>query len=243
MSPRILIAVVVASIAMGASGCAPTRDALGLEAVADERAARAEARVEALLASYADYLMSRWPGIVVPEVRIEQWVGSSAWEGTFERCASEASGLAVQVDATAGVFAIPAPSTATEQRDFDVSIYLCQGRYPPPNLGRTEPGPVEIAWVTAYARDALPTCLRRQGVSAQPLPDDPFAILSGGATPGWDPYAAARGNTPELRRLQALCPHPSVLLASISPVGETRGESRDETRGESRDDVRDGATP
>lgn len=224
MRPRILIAALSAGIAVAAAGCAPTGGALGLDAVADERAARAEARVDALLASYAEYLTDRWPGILLPETTVEAWLGPGVWTTAFQNCASDAAGRSVVVDVDAGITTIPPPQTAGELRDVEMAIYLCQGRLPPPGLGVSDPGPVEIAWVSSYARDALPTCLRRQGVTAEPLPADPFAILSGGATPGWDPYAAARGDAPELRRLQALCPHPSVLLASISAVGEPTGE-------------------
>lgn len=222
MRPGILAAALATGLVV--TGCAPSGGSLGLDAVAAERADRAEARVATLLDSYGSYLQSRWPAVLLPETSIEAWLDPGVWATRFEECASESSGLTVRVDATAGVFAVPAPSTAGQLRDLDVSIYVCQGRYPPPNLSLSDPGPVEVAWVTAYARNALPTCLRREGVAAEPLPDDPFAILSGGATPEWDPYRAVRGDAPALRRLQALCPHPSVLLSSISPVGEPRGE-------------------
>lgn len=234
MSLRILTATLAAA-ALSLAGCAPTAGGpLGLDAVAGERADRAEARVDTLLASYADYLQSRWPGIVLPETRIESWLDPGVWTTAFQNCASQVSGLTVRVDPTAGVFPIPPPQTAGQMRDFDLSIYLCQGRLPPPILAVSDPGPIEVAWVTSYARDALPACLRRQGVSAEPLPGDPFAILSGGATPGWDPYSAARHDAPELRRLQALCPHPSVLLSSLSPVGEPQGVRVPTTLGEGR---------
>ena len=212
------LAIVVATMA----GCSlPANSTLGLDAVADERTALAEARVTTLLASYGDYLESRWPGIVLPATRIDAWLDPSVWTAAFERCASQASGLTVRIDPAAGVVATPVPQTAGQLRDFETSIYLCQGRLPPPTLGVSEPGPIEVEWVTSYVRDALPTCLRREGVAAEPLPDSPFAILSGGSTPGWDPYAAARDDAPELRRLQAVCPHPSVLLGSIPPLGAT----------------------
>jgi len=205
------------------AGCAPVSSSgFGLDAVANERETRAEARVATLLETYTDYLTSRWPGIRLPETTIEAWLNSDVWTAAFENCASAASGLTVRIDPTAGVFAMPAPQTAGQLRDFETAIYLCQGRFPPPTLAINEPGPVEIAWVSQYLQDALPACLRVQGLTVEPLPDDPFAILSGGATPGWDPYAAARGDAPELRRVQALCPLASELLASMSPVGEPR---------------------
>lgn len=220
---RPAIALLAASlVGVALTGCAPAAGSLGLEAVAGERTARAEARVDTLLESYADYLTGRWPGIVLPETRIEAWLKPGVWTTVFENCASGASGLTVRVDPTAGVFAMPPPQTAGELRDFETSIYFCQGRFPPSNLAVSEPGPIEIAWVSSYTRDALPMCLRRHGITAEPLPDDSFAIVSGGSTPGWDPYAAARGDAPELRRLQALCPHTSELLASLSPTGEPR---------------------
>lgn len=205
------------------AGCASgPSEVLGLDAVANERAARAEARVATLLESYADYLTGRWPGIRLPETSIQAWLEPGVWQATFENCASEASGLTVRVDPTAGVFAMPPAQTAGELRDFETSIYFCQGRFPPTNLAVSDPGPIEIAWMSSYVRDALPTCLRLEGVTAAPMPDDPPAILSGGSTPGWDAYAAARGGAPEVRRLQALCPHPSVLLASLPSLGEAR---------------------
>lgn len=224
MSRRIRAGAVSAALVITLSACVPAADgSFGLDAVAGERAARAEARVDALLDSYAGYLTDRWPGIRLPETAIEAWLGPGVWTTAFQNCASEASGLTVVVDVDAGITTTPRPQTAGQLRDVETAIYLCQGRLPPPGLAVSDPGPIEIAWVSSYARDALPTCLRRQGVTTAPLPDDPFAILSGGSTPGWDPYAAARGDAPELRRLQALCPHPSVLLASLSPVGEPNG--------------------
>ncbi|MEN9621052.1 MAG: hypothetical protein RL499_1245 [Actinomycetota bacterium] len=215
------VALVLAMATTLAACSSASTSTLGLDAVATEREARAEARVETLLASYGEYLESRWPGILLPETRIDAWLDPSVWTAAFERCASQASGLTVRIDPTAGVFATPAPRTAGQLRDFETAIYLCQGQLPPPTLAVNEPGPVETAWLDSYVRDALPTCLRRQGVAAEPGPRDALAIRSGGATSGWDPYAAARGDGPALRRLQALCPPPEVLLDSIPPLGES----------------------
>jgi hypothetical protein len=217
---RLLKGLVAAIVGCALTACAvPDRDGLGLEAVAQERAERAQARVDALLASFEQYLTDRWPGIRLPETAIEAWVPPGAWTSAFETCASEASGLRIRVTPDAGVFADPPPQTVSQRRDVDVAIYLCQGTLPPPGLAASDPGPVEIAWVTQYARETLPACLRREGVTAQPLSSDPFAILSGGSTPSWDPYAALLGDGPALRRVQAMCPHPATLLAGLSPVG------------------------
>lgn len=205
---------------VGLTGCSALgASSLGLDAVAAEREARAEARVDTLLSSYGSYLESRWPGILLPETQVDAWLGPSVWTAAFERCASEASGLTVRIDPTAGVFATPSPQTAGELRDFETSIYLCQGQLPPPNLAVNEPGPIEMAWLTDYVQDALPTCLRREGITAAPAPDDASAIVLTGETPEWDPYAAVRDNVPELRRVQALCPSATVLLGSIPPLG------------------------
>lgn len=218
-SRRLLVAV-AAIVGCTLTACAvPDRDGLGLEAVAQERADRAQARVDALLESFEGYLTDRWPGIVLPETAVEAWLDPGYWTAAFEECASEASGLRVRVSLETGVLADPPPRTVGERRDLDLAIYLCQGTLPPPGMALGEPGPVEIAWVSRYTRETLPACLRREGVTAQPLPSDPFAILSGGSTPGWDPYAAVRGDAPTLRRVQAVCPHPSEVLASLSPVG------------------------
>lgn len=213
----------LASLAIGLAtiaGCAvPANSPLGLDAVADERAALAEARVAALLASYGGYLESRWPGIQLPETRIEAWLDPSVWTAAFERCATQAAGRTVRIDPTAGVLATPPPETDGQLQDFESSIYLCQGRLPPPSLAVSEPGPVEVEWLTTYVRDALPTCLRREGITAEPAPDDASPLLLTGESPGWDPYAAVRDNVPELRRMQALCPPAMVLLNSIPPLG------------------------
>jgi len=218
----------IAIVAVMLAGCAPpSGNPFGLEAVADERATRAEARVDALLASYADYLTARWPGIRLPETTIESWLGPGVWTPAFQSCASDASGLTVRVDADTGVTTDPLPHTPAQVRDVETAIYLCQGRLPPPGLAASDPGPIEIAWVSSYLRDALPSCLRRQGATPTPVPDDPFAIVSGGSTPAFNPYAAVRGNAPELRRLQAMCPHPSVLLSSLSPVGAHRDRAEE----------------
>lgn len=231
-TPRWAAIVVIVGCALTA--CAgPHRDSLGLEAVAQERADRAEARVDELLAGFASYLTDRWPGVRLPEPTIEAWLAPGYWTTAFEQCASEASGLRVRVSLEAGVIADPPPQSVAERRDLDLAIYLCQGTLPPPGFAVAEPGPVEIAWVTQYARETLPACLRREGVIAQPLSSDPFAIVAGGSTPSWDPYAAVRGDAPTLRRVQAVCPHPAVLLAGLSPVGaEVSGVPTERVRGE-----------
>ncbi len=190
--------------------------------VAAERSERAHERVATLLDTYADYLTTRWPGIALPPTSVESWLELGAWPSAFESCATDAAGRTVRTDPSVGVFADPAPQTAGQMRDIELSIYLCQGRFPPPNLATSSPGPVEVAWVTAYARTELPACLRRQGVVVPPLGTEPFAILSGGSTPRWDPYAALRGDAAELRRVAALCPHPSTVLSTLSSVGEPR---------------------
>lgn len=217
------VSLVVALLAL-TTACSPTTSVqpLTIGDVAAERAQRAEARVETLLQTYADYLSTRWPGIVLPETSIESWLALSEWPAAFESCASDASGLTVRTNPAVGVYASPPPQTAWQMRDFEISIYLCHGRFPPPNLGHNEPGPVEVAWVTSYARVELPGCLRRHGVAAPSLGADPFAILSGGSTPTWDPYAALRGDAAELTRVAALCPHPSTVLNTLSDVGEPR---------------------
>lgn len=217
---RPVLAVLATVVGCALTACAvPDRDGLGLEAVAQERADRAQARVDALLETFSDYLTDRWPGVRLPETSVEAWVPPGAWTTAFETCATDASGLTVRVMPDIGVFADPPPQSIGERRDLDVAIYLCQGTLPPPGLAVDDPGPVEIAWVTQYLREILPACLRREGVIAQPLPADPFAIGSGGSTPSWDPYAALRGDAPALRRAQAMCPHPTTLLARLSPVG------------------------
>jgi hypothetical protein len=211
---------VAAIVGCAITACAvPDRDGLGLEAVAQERAERAQARVDALLASFEEYLTDRWPGIVLPQPTVEAWLDPGYWTAAFEECASDASGLRVRVSLETGVLADPPPQTVSERRDLDLAIYLCQGTLPPPGLALAEPGPVEIAWVSRYVRETLPACLRREGVAVRPVSSDPLAILSGGSTPGWDPFAAVRDDAPTLRRVQALCPHPSEVLASLSPVG------------------------
>ncbi len=205
---------------VGLTACSPAAtSSLGLDAVAEERAALAEARVVALLDSYGGYLESRWPGIRLPATQIDAWLDPSVWTAAFERCASQASGLTVRVDPTAGVLAMPPAQTDAQLQDFETSIYLCQGRLPPPSLAVNEPGPIEAEWLSTYVRDALPTCLRREGITAAPAPDDASAIVLTGETPEWDPYAAVRDNVPELRRVQALCPSAAVVLASIPPLG------------------------
>ncbi len=205
-----------------ACGPTPTSPSVTIADVAAERAQRAADRVDTLLQTYEDYLTTRWPGIVLPETSIERWLEVSEWPASFEACATDAAGRTVRTDATAGIFANPPPQTAGQLRDFEISIYLCQGRFPPPSLGSNDPGPVEVEWVTSYARVELPGCLRRHGVIAPPLGADPFAILSGGSTPRWDPYVNLRSDAAELQRLMALCPHPSTVLGTLTAVGAPR---------------------
>ncbi|MBR22637.1 MAG: hypothetical protein CMF57_09410 [Leifsonia sp.] len=207
-------AVGMLAVALGAlAGCAPSPTAqLDLDDVAAERHERLEGRVEVLLESHAEYLLSRWPSVQLPEHDVEAWLEPGQWQLVFARCIYEATGLTdVPTEQTDGA------------RALDLATYSCESRFPPPSLAVNDPGPIEVAWVTEYVRVGLPSCLRRSGVHAPPVPDGPFAIVSGGVTPGWDPYAAARGNAAERARLSALCPHPSTLLESVPrlPTGES----------------------
>ncbi len=208
-------AVGMLAVALGAllAGCAPSPTAqLDLDDVATERHERLEGRVEVLLESHAEYLLSRWPSVQLPEHDVEAWLEPGQWQLVFARCIYEATGLTdVPTEQTDGA------------RALDLATYSCESRFPPPSLAVNDPGPIEVAWVTEYVRVGLPSCLRRSGVHAPPVPEGPFAIVSGGVTPGWDPYAAARGNAAERARLSALCPHPSTLLESVPrlPTGES----------------------
>ena len=207
------VGMLVVTLGVLLAGCAPPPTAqLDLDDVATERHERLESRVEVLLESHAEYLLSRWPSVQLSEHEVEAWLEPGQWQLVFARCIYEATGL------TDG---------ATEQTDgaraLDLATYSCESRFPPPSLAVNDPGPIEVAWVTQYVRVGLPSCLRRSGVHAPPVPEGPFAIVSGGVTPGWDPYAAARGNAAERARLSALCPHPSSLLESVPrlPTGES----------------------
>lgn len=204
-------AVGMLAVALGVllAGCAPPPGAqLDLDDVATERHERLESRVEVLLESHAEYLLSRWPEVRLPEHEVEAWLEPGQWQLVFARCIYEETG---QTDGA---------------RVLDLATYSCESRFPPPSLAVDDPGPIEVAWVAEYVRVGLPSCLRRSGVHAPPVPEGPFAIVSGGITPGWDPYAAARGDIAERARLSALCPHPSSLLESIPrlPGGETDAE-------------------
>ena len=208
-------AVGMLAVALGVllAGCAPApATQLDLGDVATERYERLESRVEVLLESHAEYLLSRWPSVQLPEHEVEAWLEPGQWQLVFARCIYEATG---QTDEVMG--------QSDGARALDLATYSCESRFPPPSLAINDPGPIEVAWVTEYVRVGLPSCLRRSGVHPPPAPEGPFAILSGGVTPGWDPYAAARGNAAERARLSALCPHPSSLLESIPrlPTDET----------------------
>ncbi|MER3388871.1 MAG: hypothetical protein RJQ01_02450 [Microcella sp.] len=191
------------ALAVGAvlTACAPAPSPqFDLDDVATERYDRLESRVEVLLESHAAYLRSRWPDMQLPQHEVEAWLEPGQWGQVYPRCIYELT------------------SVTDGARALDLATYSCESRFPPPSLAVNDPGPVEVAWITEYVRVGLPSCLRRSGVHAPPAPDGPFAILSGGSTPGWDPYAAAGGDIAERARLSALCPHPSSLLASIPPL-------------------------
>jgi hypothetical protein len=192
-----ILALAVCGLVVGCAS-APTAK-FNVDDVEAERVDILTERVDVLLNSHGDYLLSRWPGIQLPAPAIEAWLEPGHWQPVFTQCVTREAGEG-------------------DARSLDLATYTCEARFPPPSLALTEPGPVEIAWVSEYVRSVLPSCLRRSGVLAPPLPEGPFAILSGGATPGWDPYAAARGDIAERARLQALCPHPSRLLAGIPLV-------------------------
>ena len=207
------VGMLVVALGVILAGCAPAPTTqLDLDDVATERHERLESRVEVLLESHAEYLRSRWPSVQLPEQEVEAWLEPGQWQLVFARCIYEATGLTDE-----------AMGQIDGARALDLATYSCESRFPPPSLAVDDPGPIEVAWVTEYVRVALPSCLRRSGVHAPPAPEGPFAIISGGVTPGWDPYAAARGNAAERARLSALCPHPSSLLESIPrlPTAET----------------------
>lgn len=199
-----------------------------IDGVAIERAQLAQARVDALLDSYAGYLRSRWPGIELPATRIEAWLEPGSWPAAFEICASVASGLSVRTDPAEGILADPPPQTDAQLLGFETSIYLCQAALPPPTLSRNDPGPVEIAWVAHYVTIELPGCLRRHGAAtvpiggASPRPGSNPDAGSGSSSEGSDPYAVARGDEAELRRLLSLCPPAETVLGALTPAGDRR---------------------
>jgi len=193
-----MLALTLGALSTLAAGCAavPTAE-VSLDDVVDERLDRLESRVDVLLESHASYLRSRWPDLALPQHEVEAWLEPGQWQLVFARCLYQESG------------------DSDGARDLDVATYSCEARFPPPSLATNRPGPVEIAWVTEYARTVLPSCLRRSGVMAPPVPQESLVVLEGGATPEWDPYAVARGDAAERARLEALCPHPSTLLAQL----------------------------
>ncbi len=216
-----IIGVVCAGLLLGA--CAPVDPgAVTIDDVAAERAERSEARVDRLLQSYGDYLLSRWPGLELPSTQIERWTELGEWPGVFGACASEESGLNVVTDPAAGVFAVPAPQNDAELLAFETSIYVCQGRFPPPSLARNEPGPLELAWITDYVTVQLPACVRRLGLVVQPSSAEAGRPLTARALSDVDPYAGVRRDAAELIRVQRVCPPASTVLGTLTAAGETR---------------------
>lgn len=215
--PLTLLAVAMGVTVM--AGCAPTGPSLTIDDVREERASSALERLDTLMVSQGEYLTDRWPGVTLPAPEIERWLPSGRWEQAFASCVGGRTGVPVRADTSGGTFAYGSVVGEEAQRRLELALYECQGRFPPPTVARVEPGPVEVAWLTGYARDVLPACLRAEGVIAPPLSAGPFAVVTGGATPGWDPYREVRGDPPRLARVTAICPHPSTLLASVSSIG------------------------
>ncbi len=213
--------IVCAGLVMTA--CAPVvAQTVTIDDVAAERAELSQARVDRLLQSYGDYLQSRWPQLSLPSPRIERWTELGEWPAVFGACASEESGLNVLTDPAAGVFAVPAPQNDAELVALETSIYVCQGRFPPPSLARNEPGPLEIAWITDYMTVQLPACVRRLGLALQPLSGAEGRALADEPISDVDPYAAVRRDPAELVRVQRVCPPASTVLGTLTASGETR---------------------
>lgn len=203
-------------------GCAPVgTGVVTIDDVAAERAEISQARVDRLLQSYGDYLQSRWPGLALPSPRIEQWTEIGQWPAVFEACANEESGLTVVTDPAAGVYAVPGPRNDAELLALETSIYVCQGRFPPPSLARNEPGPVERAWITDYETVQRPACVRRLGFDVQPLSgfegrsraDEPLSYENA--------YSSVRRDAAELVRVQRVCPPASTVLGTLTAAGDT----------------------
>lgn len=201
------------------AGCAPGNDSLTIDDVRAERASSALERLDTLMDAQGEYLTDRWPGVSLPEPAIERWLPSGRWEPAFAACVGGRTGIPVRADTAGGTFSYGSVVGEEAQRRLELALYECQGRFPPPTIARVEPGPVEVAWLTGYARDVLPACLRAEGVIAPPLNAGPFAVVTGGATPGWDPYREVRSNPSRLARVTAICPHPSTVLAGVSSIG------------------------
>lgn len=200
-------------------GCSPSSPPLTIDDVSAERARSAIERLDTLLESQGVYLTDRWEGVRLPEPEIEQWLPSGRWESVFASCVGGRTGIPVRADTAGGTFSYGSVVGEDAQRNLEFAIYECQGRFPPPTVARVEPGPIEVAWLTGYARDVLPACLRAEGVIAPPLAAGPFAVVTGGATPGWDPYREVRRDPPRLARVSAICPHPSTVLAGVGSIG------------------------
>lgn len=208
-------AVIIAALA----GCATASPVLTIDDVRAERASSALDRLDTLMDSQGEYLSDRWPGVTLPEPDIERWLPSGRWEPAFASCVGGRTGIPVRADTAGGTFSYGSVVGEEAQRRLELALYECQGRYPPPTIARVEPGPVEVAWLTGYAREVLPACLRAEGVIAPPLSSGPFAVVTGGATPGWDPYREVRADPPRLARVTAICPHPSTVLSGVSSIG------------------------
>jgi len=216
-----VLGLVIVSLFIAA--CSPVQSTgLTIDEVAAERAERAQARVDRLLQSYGDYLLTRWPGLELPSTQIERWTELGEWPTVFGTCASDESGLNVRTDPAAGVFAVPAPQNDAELLALETSIYACQGRFPPPSLARSDPGPRELAWIDDYTHVQLPACLRRLGLDVQVsgTPDD--GASSREPVSELHPYFAVSGDAAHLNRAARVCPQPSTVLRSLTPAGDTR---------------------
>jgi len=216
-----IVGIALAGLLIAA--CAPTdRVSVTIDDVAAERAALSEARVDRLLQSYGDYLLSRWPGLELPSTEIERWTELGEWPLAFGSCASELSGLTVRTDLAAGVFALPPPRDDVELLAFETSIYVCQGRFPPPGLARNDPGPREQAWINDYVTVQWPACVRRLGLAVQPPGAADGRPLAEGSIRDPDPYAAVRRDEAELVRVYRVCPPPETVLSMLTAAGEKR---------------------
>lgn len=158
----------------------------------------------------------------MPSTEIQRWTELGEWPSVFGTCASEESGLNVLTDPAAGVFAVPPPQNNAELLAFETSIYVCQGRFPPPSLARNEPGPRELAWITDYVTVQLPACVRRLGLAVQPSSDAAGRPLADQALADLDPYAGVRRDAAELIRVQRVCPPASTVLGTLTAAGESR---------------------
>ena len=235
MSPRSLVAAVVAAVAaaalvagastaLGARGASSTGP-VTLDDVVAERSETISQQWRAAVANSTRFVRERWPEAELT-VAFDRWVPVEALDEARADCLSEALGREVTVTETQGLLQVgPVPPTEPAWRapvadiGCGLSLQPWSGLYP---FG----GPVEREWVRQQLLVELPACAR--GVGARLVVPDVEAAIDAAIYPTsvgravspmqsvW-PHVRIVADPVDAIAVQRLCPDPGQVLLDLEP--------------------------